>query len=167
MSDLKKTRQILPWMLLNCGAVLVLCYITSFGGFFEQLSNLQTRAPAIRLTTLSFVILFVTALAILMPIILILKSIPIGEKLVKKLVFTFNTIAFSGFGLMILLMASSTLLQNHFMPPMGYIRCDSLHGSQSIWSTDWVNASNLCVHGRTLEWANEQARKVQALPATQ
>jgi hypothetical protein len=63
--------------------------------------------------------------------------------------------------LLALVLTTSTFLQNHFMPRLGYSQCTELQGNPTLWFTDWVKHPAWCVSGKTLEWVTEQAQPVQ------
>ena len=157
MDNVAQVRRFLPRIYLVTAITIALCYLTSFGDFFQQLKDLRIGAPAIRLTSLSILTIFLAAFVVLLSVALTIKAFALREELVKKLVSVLNVLAFTSFGLMVLLMIASTQLQNKFMPSMGYSRCDQLHGNPSMWSTDWVKKPDWCVKGKTRAWVNEQA----------
>ncbi len=51
------------------------------------------------------------------------------------------------------------LLQNHYLPKMGYTECDKLRGGQSFFFNDWVKNPEWCVDQKDHAWVREQAAK--------
>ena len=99
----------------------------------------------------------------------ILRAIPYHGIWLKRLIWLTMTTLFSMLALIVIVPLTSPLIQNHYMPKLGYSKCLLLEGGRfSLWSTDWVKNPDWCVKGKTREWVNEQAAlqapKAQAAP---
>lgn len=156
MNNIQEIRKFLPKMYAVFLATAVLCYLTSFGGFFEQWFGLYRRTPVVRFTTFSVLTVFLAMIVALLTVTLSAKAIPCGERLTGALMRLLNVLVFVSFGVMVVLMLVSTPLQRHYLPQLGYSTCNALKGNPSIWFTDWVRNPEWCVRGKSLEWVNEQ-----------
>ena len=157
MKDVAAVRKFLPQIYAVFLVTAVLCYITSFGGFFEQWNGLARKAPVVRFTTFSVLTVFLAAIVALLTITLSAKAVPCNERLTGALMRVLNVLAFVSFGVMVVFALASAPLQRHYLPQLGYSTCNALKGNPSVWFTDWVRNPDWCVKGKSLEWVNEQA----------
>lgn len=157
MHSTQEIRKFLPKIYAVFLVTAVLCYLTSFGGFFEQWFGLYRRTPAVRFTTFSVLTVLLAVIVALLTVTLTAKAIPCNERLTGVLMQSLNVLTFVSFGAMVALMFISAPLQRHYLPKLGYSSCNALKGSPSIWFTDWVRDPQWCVKGKSLDWVNEQA----------
>jgi hypothetical protein len=58
-----------------------------------------------------------------------------------------------------IVMISGSLIQNHYLPKLGYSKCTDLMHNRSILANFWIKPADLCVSGKTVDWVREQAAK--------
>jgi hypothetical protein len=54
------------------------------------------------------------------------------------------------------------ILQQTYLPQMGYSECNKLRGAPSVYFTDWVKDPAWCVYQKDHAWVREQAAKADA-----
>jgi hypothetical protein len=127
--------------------------------FSEELLSLFALGPSVRMTPIAWflapaVLLFSLTIAPLG----VLRAIPYHGIWSKRLESWMVNTLFIAFGLIVTVPFVSPLVQNHYMPKLGYNKCLLLQGGGfSLSSTDWVKNPDWCVKGKTREWVNEQA----------
>ncbi|WP_284415275.1 hypothetical protein [Acidovorax sp. SUPP3334] len=137
--------------------MLGLCCYFTFWAIPDLVNALRESAPVVRIWPVLMLAPAMLPLAFLTLILLPMKGMQVGERIVARSTRWINVLVVLN-GISLLLMAStSTLLQSHFLPPMGYEKCADLKGQPSLWFTDWVRDPAWCVKGKSLEWVNEQA----------
>ncbi|SDC77292.1 hypothetical protein SAMN05192589_103191 [Paracidovorax valerianellae] len=139
-----------------------LCGYFTFWAIPDLVNALRESAPVVRIWPVLMLAPAMLPLALLTLILLPMKGMQVGKRIVARSTRWINVLVVLN-GVSLLLMAStSTLLQSHFLPPMGYEKCADLQGQPSLWFTDWVRDPAWCVKGKSLEWVNEQARTAAA-----
>lgn len=132
--------------------------------FSNELLGLFALAPIVRMTPMGWLgVPLMGLLSVMLFALGILRAIPYHGIWLKRLIWLTMTTLFSMLGLIVTVPLISPLVQNYYMPKLGYSKCLLLEGGRfSLWSTDWVKNPDWCVKGKTREWVNEQA----ALQAT-
>ena len=145
------------------GVPLMLCLsIASFWMIplimVPTIEGIATRAPAVRITAGSLLFPFLGVFAALAVLITILRAIPYQGRLVQVMENAFNLTVLASAIVLALVVTTSTLVQSHYMPKLGYSRCGLLQGNPTVWFTDWVKDQSHCVRGKTIDWVKEQPR---------
>ncbi len=162
-------RKKLWWALPFFIGLAIFCWWGAKSVYLDFL-GLLALDPTVRLMPL---ILLLGPLVILMCVEIftlhILKAVPYHGIWLRRLISLTTTTVLAMFGFMVTVPFVSPLVQNHYMPKLGYSKCLLLEGGRfSLWSTDWVKNPDWCVKGKTREWVNEQAAlqapKAQAAP---
>lgn len=158
MHNLKEIRKALIWGVPLLAGVSGSSFWMVGYDIFPTIDRLISGAAVVRITPGALLFPFVGVFGALGVVIGILRGIPYNGKIVKILENAFNAVVFASAIALVLIVTTATLIQNHYMPKLGYTRCDLLQGNPTLWFTDWVKNSDWCVKGRTREWVNEQAR---------
>ncbi|WP_415267635.1 hypothetical protein [Acidovorax sacchari] len=157
-SELAHIRKILPF---GIPVMLMLLGVSSYFTFWsipELFGDLSQPAPVVRIWPGVMLAPAMLPLALLTLIILPMKAVPLGEQLVAKGARLVNILVVVNLAALLLVAFASTVLQNHYLPRLGYAKCQELKGQPSLWFNDWVRDSAWCVQGKSLEWVKEQAR---------
>jgi hypothetical protein len=151
-------RKKLWWMLPFLVGLAAFSWWITVEFVVRDFGDLIDLAPGLRLEPIIFLTPLMGLIAVMLFALHVLKAIPYNGIWTKRLVGCLTTTVLLMFGLMILLGVTSSMLQNHYMPKLGYNKCLLLQGGGfSLSSTDWVKNPDWCVKGKTREWVNEQA----------
>jgi hypothetical protein len=163
MSEVQRFRKALVWALpLYAGTTVVSGWVI-VDYLLPTLVSLVHLAPVIRIGVAALLLPFLGAITFVAGVIFVLKAIPIGQALVRKLVKILNFLALASAGVLVLVLPAAMFSQHHFMPTLGYSQCELLKDSPNLWFTDWIKNPDWCVKGKSREWVNEQAAR-QASP---
>lgn len=160
ISDPREIRKVLPIGLPSAVVVLAMSYLLTFQVLVPMVFDLQSQSPMIRIYAGAVIGPFIAPLALMMLIVVPMKAVPIFETFTKKTEKPFNVLVLINGIVLMLVLTTSTFLQSHYMPKLGYTHCDLLQGNPTLWSTDWVKNPDWCVKGKTREWVNEQAKLI-------
>lgn len=158
MQAVGEVRKALIWGVPFLVGLAVACGWLFFGSVIPSTRDLLGLAPVVRVGSMGYLTPFVGAIAVLTMVLLILKAIPYQGKAYKLIERANLGFIFGAFILMVLILCTSALVQNHYLPKLGYSKCTELQGNPTMWFTDWVKNPEWCVEGKTREWVNEQAR---------
>jgi hypothetical protein len=151
----KKMWWMLPFLLGFVGG----CWWFTYELVSEEVLALFALAPSVRVAPLGWLLTPVMALSCMaLFVLLLLKAIPHHGIWTKRMVWWTMATLFTAFGLIVTVPLLSPLVQNHYLPKLGYSKCLLLKGGGfSLMSTDWVKNPDWCVKGKTRDWVNEQA----------
>ena len=158
ISDPREIRKILPIGVPSALAVLAMSYLLTFHVLVPTVGDLQSQSQMIRIYAGAVLGPFIAPLALMMLVVVPMKAVPIFETFTKKTEKPFNLLVLINGIVLVLVLTTSTFLQNHYMLQLGYSRCDLLQGNPTMWFSDWVKNPDWCVQGKTREWVNEQAK---------
>ena len=152
-------RKNLWWMLPFAAGLGGVCWWFTYELVSEEVLALFVLAPSVRVAPLGWFLTPLVALYCLIgtPLV-VLRAIPYHGIWLKRLVRLTMTTLFSMLALIVTVPLISPLVQNYYLPKLGYSKCLLLKGGGfSLVSTDWVKNPDWCVKGKTREWVNEQA----------
>lgn len=158
MFDTKKIRAMLWWgvpLYVGLSAMSFWMVPHLIGSAIE---GIATQAPAVRITPGALLFPFVGIFTALGLVIAVLRAIPFNGRPVQIMEKIFNLTVLASAIVLALIVTTSTLIQSHYMPKLGYSRCGLLQGNPTVWFTDWVKDQGHCVRGKTVDWVNEQPR---------
>jgi hypothetical protein len=158
MRDTSQIRKMLIWGIPLFMGLSIASFWMIHPMIVRPIEQIGALAPAIRVVPGSLVFPFVGVFAALAVVIAILRAIPYDGKPLQTLEKAFNLTVLASFIALALVATTSTLLQDRYLPELGYSRCELLQGSPTLWFTDWVRNPDWCVRGKTLEWVDEQAQ---------
>ncbi|WP_192811277.1 MULTISPECIES: hypothetical protein [Paracidovorax] len=121
------------------------------------IDDLNQSAPVIRIWPGIMLAPTMLPLGFLTLFVLTMKAMSLGERMIAKGTRLIDILVVINFATLLLLSFTSTLLQNHYLPRLGYAKCQELKGQPSPWFSDWVRDPAWCVKGKSLEWIKEQA----------
>jgi hypothetical protein len=157
--DVEKMKSVLWW-----GVPLVLASTVGFmWTFFDDVprmyAELHKQSPSLRIRTGSLVmpigaIMFFSIL-LLMPFRIF--KIEKWAARIEKYLLIGSLIVFV-VSLPIVLIGGH-ILQQTYLPGMGYTECNKLNGAPSVYFTDWVKNPAWCVYKKDHKWVREQAAK--------
>ncbi|WP_139225636.1 hypothetical protein [Paracidovorax konjaci] len=135
----------------------------SFGvpEFFGIMHDIESGAPVVRTSVVFPGFIVAMPLWILVPFISILKAIPVNWRGIGFLVKLLNINIFAIAVFMIVGMPILTLAQYHYMPKLGYSKCNELQGHPTMWFNDWVKNPEWCVRGKDRAWVLQQAQETK------
>lgn len=154
----QQIRKKLWWMLPFFSAMACLAWVATFAFVVPAFHELLQLTPSVRIEPAGLLAPVFGLLCTVIVVLSLLRAIPYNGIWSKRLEWFMNGIVLSAGGVMVVIVFSSTLVQNHYMPQLGYSRCDLLEGNPSLWFSDWVKNPDWCVQGKTREWVNEQAK---------
>jgi len=160
MHDLKEIRKALIWGVPLLAGVSGASFWMVGYDIFPTIDRLISGAAVVRITPGALLFPFVGVFGALGAVIGILRGLPYNGKIVKILENICNGFVFASAILLLLIVTSATLVQNHYMPKLGYTRCDLLQGNPTLYFSDWVKNPDWCVQGKTREWVTEQAQLI-------
>lgn len=140
-------------------AALSLCYFVGLPELARVVSDIVELSPSIRISVGLLASFIIIPLCIALLVISIFKAIPIRWKGVDLLVKFLNINIFVAAVFMIVGVPALTLLQYHYMPRLGYSKCNILRGHPNMWFNDWVRNPEWCVRGKDRAWVLEQAQR--------
>lgn len=158
MHDSTQIRKMLVWGVPLFMGLSIASFWMIHPMIVRPIGQVMALAPAIRVVPGSLVFPFVGVFAALAVVIAILRAIPYNGKPLQILEKAFNLTVLASFIVLALVVTTGTLLQDHYLPKLGYSRCELLQGNPTLWFTDWVRNPDWCVMGKTLEWVDEQAQ---------
>lgn len=158
VSDPREIRKILFIGVPSSLTVLAMSCLLTFHILIPTVGDLQSQPPMIRIYAGAVLGPFIAPLALMMLVVVPMKAVPIFETFTKKTEKPFNLLILINGIVLVLVLTTSTVLQNHYMPQLGYSRCDLLQGNPALWFSDWVKNPDWCVQGKTREWIDEQAK---------
>jgi hypothetical protein len=158
VSEVQKFRQALFWALPLYAATTALSGWVIVDYLIPTLASLISLDPVIRIGVAALLLPFLGAITFLAGLIFILKAIPLGQTLVRKLVKGLNYLVLTSAVVLVFALPAALFSQHHFMPKLSYTECDLLKDKPGLWFNDWVKNPDWCVKGKTREWVNEQAR---------
>ncbi|GKT21895.1 hypothetical protein [Acidovorax sp. SUPP3334] len=141
--------------------MLGLAYLVGMPEIKTTVSDLMNQSATVRISVAVFGTFFLVPLLILVLIIVVLKCIPIrwgGMNFIVKLL---NINIFAAAAFMIVGVPVLTFLQYHYMPQLGYSKCNILRGHPNMWFNDWVKNPEWCVQGKDRAWVLQQAQKIK------
>lgn len=162
MHDLNQVRKALIWGLPFLVGMMAACSWMFVFSVIPATRELLNLAPAVRVGALGYLTPLVGLTSVITAVLLILRAIPYQGRAYQVLEYINVGTIFGGFAALLLILTTSTLLQSHYMPKLGYSKCNELQGNPTLWFTDWVKNPDWCVRGKTREWVNEQAKLAQA-----
>ncbi len=123
--------------------------------------DLQQRAPGLRFSPVALLMPFFALMCAGMILIMPLRIWRIEKfaSWVKKYLVIGPLIAFF-IGLPTVFIGGE-ILQQTYLPEMGYTECNQLRGARSTLSTDWVKDPAWCVRNKDHAWVREQAAKAE------
>lgn len=158
MHDTAQIRKMLVWGIPLFMGLSIASFWMVPSMIVRPIGQVMALAPAIRVVPGSLVLPFVGVFAALAVVIALLRAIPYNGKPLHVLEKAFNLTVLASFIALALAATTGTLLQDHYLPKLGYSRCELLQGNPTLWFTDWVRNPDWCVLGKTLEWVDEQAQ---------
>ena len=161
MIDLQRLRRATVWGVPFLLLTIVFIIWVFVNDVPSTINDLKNSAPSLRIAPLGLMMpiftLLLTSLLVLIP--LRLMQLEKAGAIAEKIMIAFLVILLF---MAPILMIGGSLLQNHYLPDMGYHRCDELPFSRSIYSDHWVKDPKWCVRGKGHDWVREQAAKEQA-----
>ncbi len=163
MFDVARIRKTLIWGVplylgVAIGSILMVAYI-----MVPTIEGVAERAPVVRIGPAVQVAPFVTAFCLLGVVVASMRAIPCSDRIIKPFERAFIATVLAGVVAMLLIPVTAALARSQ-MPSIGYTQCHVLQGQPTLWFTDWVRDPAWCVRGKSLDWANEQARLSLARP---
>jgi hypothetical protein len=158
MHEILRVRKMLIWAIPFFLGFSAFCVWFIWVDLIPTIERLRDQAPVIRLRSMGLLVPVVVLLGPVTVVALVMKALPVALRLQKKMERLINVMVFISGGVMVLIALSSTLLQSHYMPKLGYSRCTLLRDNPTIWFSDWVRDPAWCQRGKTLEWVDAQAR---------
>ncbi|WP_208912450.1 hypothetical protein [Paracidovorax avenae] len=137
--------------------------LIGMSGYFTLFSipslidDLKQSAPVVRIWPGIALAPTMLPLGFLALFALTMKAMSLGERIIANITRLIDALVVMNFAILLLLACTSTLLQNHYLPRLGYAKCQELKGQPSPWFSDWVRDPAWCVKGKGLEWIKEQA----------
>jgi heme A synthase len=128
-------------------------------GLNERDSVLHIQSGVVILPLISITMMLLLALDIA-------RCIPC-DSLADKLEIWFMRLLFATLILIPFVLIGGTLIQNHYLPKMGYSKCTDLMHNRSMLANYWIKPTDLCVSGKTVDWVREQAAKRASGAASQ
>ncbi|MDA8455154.1 hypothetical protein M4R22_10295 [Acidovorax sp. GBBC 3334] len=157
--EILKAKQSLPWSLPALLLIAVGCYFLGLNDLAVTINDLIHQSPIVRISTAPILTPLLLAMSLLTFVGLPLKAVPALPRLVKGLEIWVVRIALANFLVLVTVVPASPFLQNHFMPQMGYSKCNVLQGHPTIWFNDWIKEPAWCVDGKDRAWVLSQARR--------
>ncbi len=163
MFDVARIRKTLIWGIplylgLATGSILMVAYI-----MVPTIEGVVERAPVVRIGPAVQVAPFVAAFCLVGVVVASMRAIPCSDRIIKPFERAFIATVLAGVVAMLLIPVTAALARSR-MPSIGYTQCHVLQGQPTLWFTDWVRDPAWCVRGKSLDWANEQARLSLARP---
>jgi hypothetical protein len=156
----REIRKKLWWMLPFFSTMAVLAWTATFYFVAPSVQELLHLTPSVRIEPAGLLAPVFGVLCTVIVVLSLVRAIPYNGIWSKRLEWLMNGIVFSAGGLVVLIIFGSSLVQDHYMPKLGYVRCDLLQGNPTLWFTDWVKNPDWCVQSKTREWVNEQAKLI-------
>lgn len=147
---------------LGIPAIFFMLWLAYFVGFPEievAVDDLVNHAPIVRISVALLSTFVIVPLLILGLVVAILKCIPIRWEGMNFLVKLLNINIFVAAVFMIAGVPVLTFMQYHYMPQLGYSKCNILGGHPNMWFNDWVRNPEWCVRGKGRAWVLEQAQR--------
>jgi len=134
----REIRKKLWWMIPFFSGFALFSFWVAQKFFIADFIDVLNSAPVVRIAPLGLLAPLMVLLSLVVVVLAVVRSISCRGIWPKRLEHLMNGIVFASAGLVVLIVLGSSSVQNHFMPQSGYVRCDSLQGSPSLWFTDWV-----------------------------
>ena len=159
LSNAREIRKKLWWMLPFIVVMTFFCWWGTIKFYAPEVKELFALAPSLRLAPVGWLLPMIGVFLVPSGVLAVLRAIPYNGPLTNRLSSLTASIIFLLGGLLLIVALASPLVQNYFLPKLGYTQCQLLEdGSFSLWSTDWVKNPDWCVKGKTRAWVNGQAK---------
>lgn len=160
--EVRKVRKAMQVGLPSIIIFLFLCCFVVVPEIYQSINDLVHSVPAVRLSIVATSVFFALPLALIMLLLSVFKGIPINWSGVELLVRLLNINIFAAAAFMVIGVPMLTLFQYHYMPKLGYSKCNELHGHPTMWFNDWIKNPEWCVRGKDRAWVLEQAQQQAA-----
>ena len=160
----QQIRKKLWWMLPVGIGMVAISWHATLGQLLPSVDELIQRAPSVRISPGGLLAPFFGVACVIATVLCLLRAIPYRGSWLKPLEWLMNGFISVAGVVLVLILLGSTLVQNQYMPQLGYTQCDLLQGGASMWSKTWIKNPDWCVQGKTREWVNEQAKLTSKLP---
>lgn len=157
--EAQKVRKAMRIGLPSIITFLFLCCFVVLPELYRSINDLIASSPAVRLSMAATSVFFALPLASIMLVLSVFKGIPIKWSGVDLLVRLLNINIFAAAAFMVIGVPMLTFLQYHYMPKLGYSKCNELQGHPTMWFNDWVKNPEWCVRGKDRAWVLEQAQR--------
>lgn len=157
--EVRKVRKAMRIGLPSIIIFLFLCCFVVVPELYRSINDLINFAPTVRLSVAATSVFFALPLALIMLLLAAFKGIPIKWSRVDSLVNLLNINIFAAALFMVFGVPMLALLQYHYMPRLGYSKCNELQGHPTMWFNDWVRNPEWCVRGKDRAWVLEQAQR--------
>lgn len=157
--EVQKVRKAMRIGLPSIIIFLFLCCFVVAPELYRSINDLVNSSPAVRLSVAATSVFFALPLALIMLLLSAFKGIPIKWSGVEFLVKLLNINVFAAALFMVVGVPVLTLLQYHYMPKLGYSKCNELQGHPTMWFNDWIKNPEWCVRGKDRTWVLEQAQR--------
>ncbi|ABM33826.1 hypothetical protein QRO11_13860 [Paracidovorax citrulli] len=157
--ELLKIRKAMVIGLPSIVFVIFLCCFFVLPEVFRSINDLLNDSPVVRISVAGSSVFFALPLALIMLVLAASKAIPIKWNGADFFVRLLNINIFVAGAFMVIGMPALTLAQYHYLPTLGYSKCNELRGHPTMWFNDWVKNPEWCVHGKDRAWVMEQAQK--------
>jgi hypothetical protein len=127
--------------------------------FREDAPVLYIQSGVVIFPLVSITMLTMLALAIA-------RMIPL-EALATKIERWLLRLLFTCIILIPIVMIVGSLIQHHYLPKLGYSKCNILFNGRSMLANTWIKPADLCVYNKTTSWVREEAAKRASGAASQ
>ncbi|WP_208908446.1 hypothetical protein [Paracidovorax avenae] len=160
--EVQKVRKAMRIGLPSIIIFLFLCCFVVVPELYRSISDLINSAPTVRVSMAATSVFFALPLALIMLLLSAFKGIPIKWRGVELLVNLLNINIFAAAVFIVIGVPMLTFLQYHYLPKLGYSKCNELQGHPTMWFNDWVKNPEWCVRGKDRAWVLEQAQRQTA-----
>jgi hypothetical protein len=157
----------MAWYLWPFFLFLAVGSIWLFIGELEQLTQgLRNQDP----------VLYIQSVGAIAPLFAVLMLVNLAvhitrafehEALASKIEPWFIRLLFTCIILIPIVMVVGSLIQHHYLPKLGYSKCNILFNSRSMLANTWIKPADLCVYNKTTSWVREEAAKRASGAASQ
>jgi hypothetical protein len=138
-----------------------------FVGALERLTQgLRNQDPVLYIQSIGAIVPLFSLTMLTMLALIIARMIPL-EALASKIEPWFIRLLFICIISIPIVMVVGSLIQNHYLPKLGYSKCNILFNSRSMLANTWIKPADLCVYNKTTSWVREEAAKRASGAASQ
>jgi hypothetical protein len=120
--------------------------------------SITTDSPVLYIQSISLISPFVSATLFLLLAVGVARYYDLEKfiiRLEKWLLLSGLTTVF----LIPMTMIVGSLIQHHYLPKLGYSKCNILFNGRSMLANTWIKPADLCVYNKTTSWVREEAAK--------
>jgi hypothetical protein len=138
-----------------------------FVGALERLTQgLRNQDPVLYIQSIGAIVPLFSLTMLTMLALIIARTIPL-EALATKIERWLLRLLFTCIISIPIVMIVGSLIQHHYLPKLGYSKCNILFNGRSMLANTWIKPADLCVYNKTTSWVREEAAKRASGAASQ